>query len=111
VLREVPLDSLVHEIAKAGTELERDDGGRLFRAFGHVLVRRDVFALPRPDGFASAPRLPDNVSDKTRGVATVEHLGWLDLAKTVALGEDEDVPSSVELRWRPGDVQAASSLL
>ena len=23
----------------------------------------------------------------------------------------EDVPSSVELRWRPGDVQAASSLL
>jgi len=24
---------------------------------------------------------------------------------------DEDVPSSVELRWRPGDVQAASSLL
>ena len=27
------------------------------------------------------------------------------------LRDDEDVPSSVELRWRPGDVQAASSLL
>ena len=25
--------------------------------------------------------------------------------------EHEDVPSSVELRWRPSDVQAASSLL
>jgi hypothetical protein len=38
VLGEVPLNGLVHELAVATPELERDDGGKFLGALGHVLV-------------------------------------------------------------------------
>jgi hypothetical protein len=42
----------------------------------------------------------------------LQQLGGLRLSEGAGLrAKREDVPSPVELRWRSGDVQAASSLL
>ena len=52
------------------------------------------------------PRIPHRRPLPTRLAELVRH----DL-RNHGDDRDEDVPSSVELRWRPSDVQAASSLL
>src|ERR1700729_1615885 len=55
VLREVPLDGLVHELPVAGAQVEGDHGGGLLGALGDRLVRPDVLAAAGRGGLGAAP--------------------------------------------------------
>jgi hypothetical protein len=63
--------------------------------------------------------MADDIAEQRRKLAAavrVAHAKYAAVAikmpsKRGGRANEEDVPSSVELRWRPGDVQAASSLL
>ena len=70
------------------------------RAWAQRVLRRGRTKWTR----RQADDLPCRVQDKQRQYTTSDTL-------STAASNLEDVPSSVELRWRPGDVQAASSLL
>src|SRR3982074_3452186 len=88
VLREVPLDGLVHELAVAGPQVEGHHGGGLLRAAGDRLVRADVIAFPGAAGSGAAPRLPGHVRHEAGRIAAVEDLRRLDLPESLAMGED-----------------------
>jgi hypothetical protein len=73
----------------------------------------------RGRGDAEADVMADDIAEQRRKLAAavrVAHAKYAAVAikmpsKRGGRANEEDVPSSVELRWRPGDVQAASSLL
>ena len=99
---------------------------RTMKAITFARTARRVPARPKPRGEAERSSKTDPVSrpwpvdhtvcleervEPSHSVATSGRLLHLGRSQRAARKRGEDVPSSVELRRRPGDVQAASSLL